>query len=184
MRRTGLAAADVGLVHQHLPVEAAGAHQRRVEHLGAIGRGHDDDGLARIEAVHFRQQLVERLLALFVAAHRALHAHLAQRVELVDEDDAGRLGFGLGEQIAHPRGAHADEHLDELRSGQAEERAPWPRRPRRAPAASCRCPEGRPAARPWESCRRGSCTSSGSSGTRRSRAAPAPLRPRRPRPGS
>ena len=77
---------------------------------------------ARVEPVHLGEQLVERLLALFVAAHRALHAHLAERVELVDEDDAGRLRLGLTEQIAHARGADADEHLDELRAAQAEER--------------------------------------------------------------
>ena len=57
-----------------------------------------------------------------MAAERALHAHLAERVELVDEDDARRLGFGLLEEIADARGADADEHLDELRAAQAEER--------------------------------------------------------------
>ena len=117
-----LAAFHVGLVDEHLAIEAAGAEQRRVEHLGAVGRAHDDDALARIEAVHFREQLIERLLALLVAAERALHAHLAERVELVDEDDARRLRFGLLEQIADAGGADADEHLDELRSAEAEER--------------------------------------------------------------
>ena len=117
-----LASLDVGLVDEHLPIEPAGAEQRRVEHLGPVGRAHDDDALARVEAVHLGEQLIERLLALFVAADRALHAHLAERVELVDEDDARRLGFGLLEQIADARGADADEHLDELGSAQAEER--------------------------------------------------------------
>ena len=56
-----------------------------------------------------------------MAAHRALHAHLAERVQLVDEHDARRLGLGLREQVAHARGADADEHLDELRARQAEE---------------------------------------------------------------
>src|SRR3712207_7725269 len=46
----------------------------RSEHLGAIGGCHDDDCLARVEAVHLGEQLVERLLALFVTANRALHA--------------------------------------------------------------------------------------------------------------
>ena len=64
------APADVRLVHQHLAVEAAGAEQGRVEHFGAVGRPHDDDALAGVEAVHLGQQLVERLLALLVAAHR------------------------------------------------------------------------------------------------------------------
>ena len=117
-----LAAADVRLGDQHLAVEAARAEQGRIEHLGPVGRGHDDDALAAVEAVHLGEQLVERLLALFVAAHRRLDADLAERVELVDEDDAGRLGFGLVEQIAHPGRADADEHLDELRAAQAEER--------------------------------------------------------------
>jgi hypothetical protein len=88
---------------------------------GRLGRRHDDDRLARVEAVHLREQLIECLLAFFVAAHRALHTRLAERIELVDEDDARGLGLGLGEQIADARRADADEHLDELRSAQAEE---------------------------------------------------------------
>src|SRR4029079_15732182 len=55
-------------------------------------------------------------------AERALNADLAERVELVDEHDARRLGFGLLEQIADARRADADEPLDELRAAQAEER--------------------------------------------------------------
>ena len=117
-----LASLDVRLVDEHLAIEAAGAEQRRIEHLGPVGRAHDDDALARVEAVHLGEQLIERLLALLVAAERALHAHLAERVELVDEDDARRLGFGLLKQIADAGGADADEHLDELGSAQAEER--------------------------------------------------------------
>ena len=116
------ATADVGLVDEDLAVETSGAEQRRVEDLGPVGRAHDDDALARVEAVHLGEQLVERLLALLVAAHRRLNADLAERVELVDEDDARRLGFGLAEEIADTRGADADEHLDELGAAQAEER--------------------------------------------------------------
>ncbi len=43
-------------------------------------------------------------------------------VELVDEDDAGRLFLGLVEHVAHARCAHADEHLDEVGAGNGEER--------------------------------------------------------------
>ncbi len=113
---------DVRLVDQYLPVEAARAQQCRIEHLGAVGRAHDDDALARIEAVHLRQQLIQGLLALLVAAKRTLDAHLAERVELVDEDDARRLCFSLLEQVADARRADTDEHLDELGPAQAEER--------------------------------------------------------------
>ena len=57
---------------------------------GAVGRGDDDDALVRREAVHLDEQLIERLLALFVA-ERVAAAAAADGVELVDEDDAGRM---------------------------------------------------------------------------------------------
>ena len=122
MRRISSRPFTSGLSTSTCRSKPARAEQRRVEHLGAVGRAHDDHALARVEAVHLGQQLIERLLALLVAAERALHAHLAERVELVDEDDAGRLGFGLLKQIADAGGADADEHLHELGSAQAEKR--------------------------------------------------------------
>ncbi len=44
------------------------------------------------------------------------------RVDLVDEDDAGRVLLGLLEHVAHPGRADAHEHLDEIRAGNGEER--------------------------------------------------------------
>lgn len=75
----------VGPVHQHLAVEAAGTQQRLVEDFGAVGGGEDDQPDRAVEAVHLREQLVEGLLALVVAA------------------DAARAAR-----------THADEHLDKL----------------------------------------------------------------------
>jgi hypothetical protein len=46
----------------------------------------------------------------------------ADRVDLVDEDDAGSVLLGLLEHVAHAAGADADEHLDEVRAGDGEER--------------------------------------------------------------
>ena len=83
-----LAAAHVGQRHHDLAVEAARAQQRRIEHVGAVGGGDDNDALVALEAVHLHQQLVQRLLALVVAAAEARAAMAADRVDLVDEDDA------------------------------------------------------------------------------------------------
>ena len=55
------------------------------------------------------------------AGHRADAAGAAQRVELVDEDDARRPPARLLEQVAHARRADADEHLDELAAADREE---------------------------------------------------------------
>src|SRR4051794_33829126 len=54
-------------------------------------------------------------------SHRTLDASAAERIELVNEDDARRLLLGLREQIADTRGTDADEHLHELRAAEAEE---------------------------------------------------------------
>ena len=116
-----LAAADVGPIDQHVAVEAAGPQQGRVERFGPVGGRHHDHAAVGAEAVHLDQQGVERLLALVVPADDARAAGLAQGVQLVDEDDAGRLGLGLLEHVADAGRADADEHLDEVGAGEAEE---------------------------------------------------------------
>ena len=99
------------------PAAAAPGRARR-----AVGGGDDDHVGVRVEAVHLDEDLVERLLALVVAAAEAGAALAADRVDLVDEHDARRVALGLVEQVAHAAGADADEHLDELGARDAEER--------------------------------------------------------------
>ena len=96
-----LAADDVGPRHHHLAVEAAGTQQRGIEHVGTVGRGNQNDAFIGLEAVHLDQQLIQRLLALVVAAAEARAAMAADRVDLVDEDDAGRVLLRLIEHVAH-----------------------------------------------------------------------------------
>ena len=60
-----------GSVTYDLAVEAARTQQRRVEDVGPVGGGHHDDAEVGLEAVHLDQQLVQRLLALVVAAAQA-----------------------------------------------------------------------------------------------------------------
>ena len=117
-----LAAVQVGLVDHDLPVEAAGAQQRRVEDVGPVGGGDQDDAALDVEAVHLDQQLVQGLLALVVAAAEAGAAVPADGVDLVHEHDRRGVRLGLLEQVAHPGGADADEHLDEVRAGDRVER--------------------------------------------------------------
>ena len=116
------AALAVGAVDHDLAVEAARAQQRRVEDVGPVGGRDEDDVVRHREAVHLDEQLVERLLALVVAAAEAGAAVAPDGVDLVHEDDAGAVLLGLLEQVAHARGADAHEHLDEVRAGDREER--------------------------------------------------------------
>ena len=105
-----------------LAVETAGPQERGVEDVGPVGGRDDDHAVGGLEAVHLDQQLVERLLALVVAAADARAAVPADRVDLVDEDDRRRPLLGLAEEIADAARADADEHLDEVRSRDREER--------------------------------------------------------------
>ena len=115
-------AVEVGALDRDLPVEATRAQQRRVEDVGTVGGGDEDDAALDVEAVHLDEQLVQGLLALVVAAAETGAAVPADGVDLVDEDDGGRVGLGLLEQVADAAGADTDEHLDEVRAGDREER--------------------------------------------------------------
>src|SRR6266404_2598767 len=52
----------------------------------------------------------------------AVAAMAADRVDFVDENNAGRRFLALLKHVAHPRSAHADEHLHEIRAADREER--------------------------------------------------------------
>ena len=88
--------------NRDLPVEPAGAQQRRVEDVGPVGGRDQDDALPVTEAVHLDEQLVQRLFALVVTTAEAGTALAADGVDLVDEDDAGLFCFGLLEQVPNP----------------------------------------------------------------------------------
>jgi hypothetical protein len=118
-REDGGAALDVGQRHLHDRVEAARPHERAVEDLGEVGRSDHNDAFVLVEAVQLDEELVERhlhgLLVLRVAVR-------ADRVDLVDEDDARRARLGRGEEVAHAPRADAYEDLLKLRAGHVEER--------------------------------------------------------------
>ena len=73
-----------------------------------------------VEAVHLDKQLIQRLLTLVVPSERKAPA-LADGVELVDKDEAGRLFTGLLEHVPDPGSPDADEHLHELGPADLEE---------------------------------------------------------------
>ena len=116
------AADNVRIRHDDLTIETAGTQQRGVQHVRPVGGRDQDDTLVRLEAVHLDQQLIERLFALVVAAAETSATMTADRVNFVDEDDAGRVFLGLLEHVAHAACTDADKHLDEVGTRNGEER--------------------------------------------------------------
>ncbi len=114
------AAIPVGPFHYHTAVEATRTQERFVQAIGSVCSSDDDNGLARIKAIHLNQQLVQSLLALVVAVDAG--ASLAtDGIDLIDEDDAGSRFLGLIEEITHTTRADTDQHFHELRAAHREE---------------------------------------------------------------
>mmetsp|Transcript_7662 Transcript_7662/g.16937 ORF Transcript_7662/g.16937 Transcript_7662/m.16937 type:complete len:557 (+) Transcript_7662:788-2458(+) len=94
------AAVLVGHANVNLAVEASEAAERAVDRVWPVGRADDDDVRACLEAVHQRQQL--RNDAALNLALRLL-ALGRDGVDLVDEDDGGRVLLCLLERLAQVR---------------------------------------------------------------------------------
>ena len=107
----------------NLTVETTSTQQSLVEHVNTVGGCQNDDSAIGAESVHFGQQGVQRILTLVVSTHCGiLRTGAAYSVNLIDEDDTGRLLFCLAEQVAHTTGSHAHKHLHEVGTRHREER--------------------------------------------------------------
>ena len=99
------------------------AHEGGIEHAAAVavdiivGRGQHEDGALFVhdEAVHLREQLVERVLA--VEAADAAGADSGDRVHLVDEDHGRGVAAGLLEDFLNIPFGLADDAAEEGRRG-------------------------------------------------------------------
>jgi hypothetical protein len=111
---------------RHVEAEVADPRgaQRGVVELGNLDVEVLDAGTDRVEAQASR--IGDRHGAVRspggTADRRSAAARPANRVEVVDEDDCRSDVLCLLEQIVDSAGSHADDHLDELRGRDGEER--------------------------------------------------------------
>ena len=117
-------ATQIGRGHDHLTVETTGTQQGRVQHVGTVGGGNEDDALIAFKAVHFNQHLVQGLLAFVVPAAEPGSALTAHGVNFVNKDKAGSIFFALHKKVAHARSAHAHKHFHKVRAGNGKEGNP------------------------------------------------------------
>src|SRR5437773_40800 len=102
-------------------MKAPRRQERRSGNTGTVRARDDDHAFLRIEAVHLDEQRIQRLLALVVAAANAMAAVTADRVNLVDENDARGRFLALLEHVADARGANAYEHFHEIGAADRKE---------------------------------------------------------------
>src|SRR6266567_779580 len=110
----GFAATPFGEIYGDLPVETSRSQQGRIEHVRAVRGGKDDNGLIGLEAIHFHQQLLQRLFPFIIAGEsRCSTTRAPNRVDFIDKYDAGSVLLGLLKEIAHAAGPDPDEEFDE-----------------------------------------------------------------------
>ena len=107
-----------GMRDLDFPVEAARAAQRGVEVVGDVGGADDDDLAAGLEAVHQCEQLGDDALLDLAFDVGAIGG---DRVDLVEEDDAGALRLGFGEDGSQMGLAVPVELVDDLGAADGDE---------------------------------------------------------------
>src|SRR6516162_9287127 len=90
-RQNLLSSPLVGPIDQDLPVKAAGAQQRRIQHFGPVSRAKQYQAARRVKTVEFGEELVQCLVFFVMPAADISAAGAAERIELVDEDDRRRV---------------------------------------------------------------------------------------------
>ena len=112
---------EIRQFYRNAAVKTARPRERRIQRFRTVCCCQNDDAVVSLKAVHFGEQLVERLFAFVIAADLSV-ALFADGVNLVDKDNARRFFLCLLEQVADFGGTHADKHLDKFRTGHREER--------------------------------------------------------------
>ena len=113
----------VGPVDKYLAVETPGTQQGRIEDLRPVGGGQMITMPRSVSKPSISASSWFSVCSFSSCPPLSgpMPRALAQGIQLVDEDDAGGVLRGLFEQVAHPCGADADEHLHELRAADGEE---------------------------------------------------------------
>ena len=106
----------------NLTVESARSEKRRVKDVRSVGcRQNNNSGVLR-KAIHFNQKLVKCLFSFVVTAADSCSSFSSDRINFVDKDDARRVFLRLVEQVSDSGRADADEHFNEIRTADCEER--------------------------------------------------------------
>ncbi|GMS79169.1 hypothetical protein PENTCL1PPCAC_1344, partial [Pristionchus entomophagus] len=111
----------VGQGELDLAIDATGTDQGGVQRLDPIRRHQHLDVSSRIESVQLVQQLEHRTLDLALSARVRVVSVGSYSVNLVDEDDRGRVLLRHAEQLAHHLRPVSEYLLDQLGSDDSEE---------------------------------------------------------------
>ena len=73
----------------YLTIHATRSFQRRVESVGQIGSGQNNDRLISCETIHLDEELIQCVIALIITT-KLLVTLLGNRIDFINEDDGWR----------------------------------------------------------------------------------------------
>ena len=97
-----------------LAIEAAWSEKCGVQNVGAVSCCKNNNSFCCFEAVHFCQQLIERLFTLIVSAAKPGTTLATNRIDLINKDDCAPHFRCLLEEVANTACADTDKHFHEV----------------------------------------------------------------------
>ena len=116
-----LSALQIRQLHGNSSVESTGTQQCLIQCFGSVRCRQNNNTLSAVKAVHLRQQLVQCLLPLIVAAHAVAVTLFPDGINFINKYDTGCFFVCLLKKVAHLCRAHADKHFHKFRAGNGEE---------------------------------------------------------------
>ena len=117
-----LPATDIGQGDIHLAIKPARAQQGRVQNVWPVGGCDHNHAHIGLKAVHLDEHLIEGLLAFVITASQAGTSLASDRINFINEDDAGCVFLGVVKHVSHPGGSDSDKHFNEVRPRNREKR--------------------------------------------------------------
>src|SRR5437879_5315495 len=117
----GFPPANIRQVDCDLPIETARAQQCRVQNIGSVRGGDNDNAFLCVKAIHLDEQGIKRLLAFVISATQSMAAAASHRVNFINENKARGVLARLFEHVAHTTSPYAHKHFDEIRTTNTEE---------------------------------------------------------------
>src|SRR3954470_18175344 len=99
--QNAFASADIRTGNDHAPIKSTWSKESRIKYVRTVGRSNQNYAIVRFKPVHFDQQLVQRLFALVMTSTEAGATMTANRIDLVNINNAGRVLLPLFKQVAN-----------------------------------------------------------------------------------
>lgn len=107
---------------KEMKVEKERKKERRIKKVGKVGGRNKDDRLIGLKKVNIEKKMIESMLEIVIEEEKKGEKMKEKRIDLIDEDNEGRIIIGMLKNIEEEDWEEKEENLKEVRKGNGEER--------------------------------------------------------------